>query len=249
MNDIGGNDIGALGEAIVAQNWALATELVSANHHDPNELIGGVPLIRFVLDMASANPPDDIGEYKNIVHILISRDAILNFPGRDHGSYNPLDQAVNIGDAEILTDMVEHGADVNTLDNNGATLLMHTVAVAGGISDGIRWLIDNNADVSVVDNDNKTVLHHAVENNFDPDNLMPLLKLLVERFQQDQLMAVLPTLGLTQAQSAELMEHFIAHAILPPGNQAGGRRRRSFRKTRKTRRRQSKKRKSTRSRK
>lgn len=244
------NDIGALGDAIVAQNWELATELVSANHHDPNEFIGGVPLIRFVLDMASVNPPDDIGEYKNIVHILISRGAILNFPGRDHGFFNPLDQAINIGDAEILTDMMEHGADVNVLDDSGATLLMHVVDIAGGVTDSVRWLLDNNADVSVVDNDNKTVLHHAVENTFDPDNLMPFLKLLVERFQQDQLMAVLPTLGLTQAQSAELMEHYIAHhAILPPGNQAGGRRRRSFRKTRKTQRRQSKKRKSTRRRK
>ncbi len=72
---------------------------------------------------------------------------------------NDLIDAAKEGDLETVQSLIEQGADVNAIDNNGNTALMW--ASARGHTETVGFLIDKGADVNAVDNDGDTALKIA----------------------------------------------------------------------------------------
>jgi ankyrin repeat protein len=64
-------------------------------------------------------------------------------------------------DVETLSHRLEMGADVNAVDETGATALHSAIAWNGG--DAVAVLLDYGADVLRQDRDGNTPLHYAVE--------------------------------------------------------------------------------------
>ena len=46
---------------------------------------------------------------------------------KDENGYTALTQAANIGSADIAKVLIDHGADVNEIDNDDVTVLMHAL--------------------------------------------------------------------------------------------------------------------------
>lgn len=64
-----------------------------------------------------------------------------------------LDEAVRLGEPELVRDLISWGVDVNVKDRDGRTALFHTTSV-----EFTRLLIDAGADVNVVDREGWSIL-------------------------------------------------------------------------------------------
>jgi ankyrin repeat protein len=65
--------------------------------------------------------------------------------------------------------LLDHGADINAVDNSGNTVLHAAFESFDGKNyKCIKMLLDHGADINAVDNSGKTVLHAA----FKPVNLV-----------------------------------------------------------------------------
>jgi ankyrin repeat protein len=62
--------------------------------------------------------------------------------------------------------LIDHGADVNAVNNSGNTVLHAAFKTFGELNyDCIKILIDHGADVNAVDNSGNTVLHAAFKSS------------------------------------------------------------------------------------
>jgi ankyrin repeat protein len=60
--------------------------------------------------------------------------------------------------------LLDHGADINAVDNSGKTVLHAAFKPFNLVNDDyIKMLLDHGADINAVDNSGKTVLHAALE--------------------------------------------------------------------------------------
>ena len=83
-----------------------------------------------------------------------------------HNCCTPLYVSAAYGNVDILSFLVENGADVNASTNSQCTPLM--IATKCNHTDTVAFLIDQGANVNLQDDDDYTALHHAVEaSNFD----------------------------------------------------------------------------------
>ena len=102
-----------------------------------------------------------LGALKNffIVFVLISCQAYKL------GHQEELISAVSKVQLSKVKDLINRGADVNTKDKNGKTILH--IAIENNYEDIVKFLIQNKADVNIKDNDGNTPLHLAVKNGND----------------------------------------------------------------------------------
>ncbi|HEX6384321.1 MAG TPA: sigma-70 family RNA polymerase sigma factor [Anaerolineae bacterium] len=74
--------------------------------------------------------------------------------------------AASTGNIPLLALLVEHGADVNSQDQGGATPLKRAAHM--GQTEAVRWLLDNGANPDVAAANGQTALHTAVIRNRPP---------------------------------------------------------------------------------
>jgi len=74
-------------------------------------------------------------------------------------SRTPLHDAVRTGSEDTVRRLIDAGADVNAVDEDGRTPLHDAARTSSGYT--IRKLIDAGADVNAVDKDGRTPLHDA----------------------------------------------------------------------------------------
>ncbi|CAH1381382.1 unnamed protein product, partial [Tenebrio molitor] len=72
--------------------------------------------------------------------------------------------------------LLDHGADINAVDNSGKTVLHAAFESFGGKNyNCIKMLLDHGADINAVDNSGKTVLHAA----FKDPNYLPEVEVIL----------------------------------------------------------------------
>ena len=104
------------------------------------------------------------------VKVLLKHNA--NIEGRGHYNYGerthlyctPLCCAAADGNVDILSCLMENGADTNACEGNRCTPLM--MASARGHVNAVTVLTDRGADVTLKSKDGKTALHHAVHDGY-----------------------------------------------------------------------------------
>jgi len=107
------------------------------------------------------------------VRALVEKDAgLINV--KDENGRTPLHWATRGTDNEVLTYLIEKGADLNALDSNG-TAPLHSLASRGN-ADGIRILLAKGADIEIKSSNKSTPLHFAVLGK-----RVEIIRLLVER--------------------------------------------------------------------
>ena len=103
--------------------------------------------------------------YADVVRSLVDRGADLNTICQDRDrigrrcQWTPLHVASWNGIIQILTILLEHGADPNALDDSGQTAL-HLASSREGFTD-VELLLEYGADMGVQDEDGWTPLHGA----------------------------------------------------------------------------------------
>jgi ankyrin repeat protein len=61
--------------------------------------------------------------------------------------------------------LLDHGADINAVDNSGKTVLHAAFKTVYGVNyNCIKMLLDHGADINAVDSSGNTVLHAAFDN-------------------------------------------------------------------------------------
>ena len=96
----------------------------------------------------------------------------LNVNAQDNDEMTPLMHAFNKGNSDVVSALVNAGADVNAQNRNGMTPLMHTANE--GNSDVVSALIDAGADVNAQNRHGKTPLMYAAESG-NPDVVSALV--------------------------------------------------------------------------
>lgn len=111
------------------------------------------------------------------VKALLSQGLDVNKKGHEYGK-TALMYAVEAGYCEIAQMLLDKGADVNIVDNNGQTALMLGVRWFAYAKENdtkyaqiIQLLLDKGANINAQDNDGKTALMYMVNalNSFSPD--------------------------------------------------------------------------------
>ncbi len=90
----------------------------------------------------------------------------------------PIIFAAQSGSQELIEYLVEKGADVKALDEDGANLVILTSV--HGNEDLVKWLIDKGVDPKAVTMSGETALHRAVFGS-EPERQVPVMKLLIEK--------------------------------------------------------------------
>ena len=114
-------------------------------------------------------PLSSAARYGDLEMVQVLLDYKANVDARDYGGWAPI-HAVSIGldfilhnipqsPADVTQLLLEHDADVNTLNNNGRTPLQ--IAAANGTIDVVRVLLEHGANVGAQDSEGITALHLA----------------------------------------------------------------------------------------
>ena len=104
------------------------------------------------------------------VKVLLKHNANIEGRGhyhdgqRTHLYCTPLCCAAADGNVDILSCLIENGADINACEGDRCTPLM--MASAGGHVNAVTVLTDLGADVTLKSKDGKTALHHAVHDGY-----------------------------------------------------------------------------------
>jgi palmitoyltransferase len=102
-----------------------------------------------------------IGSYDSVMQFLDTDPSLLNKLDKDGRS--PLHVAALGGHKDIVTELLERGADINIVNHNRFTPL-HWAVVAGYIST-VHFLISKGADINMRDIKGRNILHLAAEND------------------------------------------------------------------------------------
>ena len=95
----------------------------------------------------------------NVVTVLIKEGVDVSLPDYDGRTALHFAAGSSENSCEILSCLIENGADINKGRNDNQTPLM--VAAENGHVSVATFLIEHGADVDLQDNDGKTALHHA----------------------------------------------------------------------------------------
>ena len=96
----------------------------------------------------------------NVVTFLIKEGVDVSIPDYDGRTALHFAAGSSENSCEILSCLIENGADINKGRNDNQTPLM--VAAENGHVSVATFLIEHGADVDLQDNDGKTALHHAL---------------------------------------------------------------------------------------
>lgn len=88
--------------------------------------------------------------------------------------YTPLSQAASIGSDTVALYLIQHGADINDIDNRGNTPLMR--AVECGSANVLKILLGRGADYNTVNRRGNTVIHEAVDFHHVEIDTLKILK-------------------------------------------------------------------------
>lgn len=157
-------------------------------------LSGNIDYVRFFLDKG-ANPnkgystnknkvirdarseylvPLDICKSADMARLLIKSGSDVNFKSFSR-VMTSLTRNIFTGDLEVAKVLIENGAKLNDIDENGDTLLMNTISfptathihnspkIHAGI-DGIRLLLENGVDINATNKQGQTALMVAILN-------------------------------------------------------------------------------------
>ena len=89
----------------------------------------------------------------------------------------PLIQAIQLTQPEIVTPLIEHGADVNARDASGTPALM--LAAQRGQTTLVKLLLDRGADVQAADRDGHTILRPKADAEHGRPALSPDIRALL----------------------------------------------------------------------
>lgn len=103
---------------------------------------------------------------KEVVELLLARDAKLDLKSKNQLNNTPLNAAVAANRLEIARLLLEKGADANAHQHGGITPL-HEAAAAGN-ADMVRLLLAHHADANAISEDNRTPLGMALEKDHQP---------------------------------------------------------------------------------
>ena len=89
----------------------------------------------------------------------------IDINSRGNLAFTPLACVARINNAEMVRDLLNHGAEVNARSADGCTALMEAVRFAGADMESrletVRLLIKSGADMRIKDEEGKTALFHA----------------------------------------------------------------------------------------
>ena len=148
-------DVVSLGQALARMNSSERTSLLSADHALDHRRID-TPLLAAVQN-------EDLDCVKVLLKYNANIEGRGNFTdrkGRRHLSFTPLCCAAVNGNVDILSCLIENGADVNARGDNHFTPLL--LACTCGHVNAVTFLIAHGADVSLKSIDGMTALHHAL---------------------------------------------------------------------------------------
>ena len=93
--------------------------------------------------------------------------SIANIDG-----YTSLHSAVNCS-TETLKEIIDHGADVNSVSKRGRTALL--LGCLNGHMDSVKYLLGAGADPTIADEEGFSCLYAAIAGHCDPDTLLALI--------------------------------------------------------------------------
>ena len=93
-------------------------------------------------------------------HLIARHPEHVNARGRGRGRVTPMHIAAEEGHVNILSLLLDHGADVDGRGNEGSTPL-HRTSIKGELEAG-QFLLDHGADINARDDNGWTPLHWAV---------------------------------------------------------------------------------------
>ena len=97
------------------------------------------------------------------VKLLLDTGAIVNQPSQNNWQVQPLHSAVASRNTEIVTLLLQHGADINVRQQHGFTPL-HTAAQHGD-AEMIKILLEHQADINAITNAGETAMDIALKCN------------------------------------------------------------------------------------
>ncbi len=160
----------ALGIACNAGNWRLARYLIE--HGAKPEPAGGQPVL-----LAAASGEDDPAG----VQLLLRHKARVD--GRGHDQRTALMQACASGNADIVSVLLDAGADRNAHDAQGITPLLD--AARHGHADVVARLAKAKPDVNATDLQQRNALAHAALAGASADLMRQLMMLGVDPTHPD----------------------------------------------------------------
>ena len=105
-----------------------------------------------------------IKEHYDIAHVLIEAGADVNIPEKMDWHRQPIHLAAKVGDLDLVSKLVAHGACVDALDASQMTPL-HWASL-GGHASTVEWLIKHGVPVHKADYLGHTALCRAAEQNY-----------------------------------------------------------------------------------
>ena len=98
--------------------------------------------------------------------------------GKDakHNNWTPLHYASENGHLEIVQFLLSNGAEVDAVDSDNVTPLLHAASRGHVPVDVVEALLDRGANINHQNNDKITPLHYAALGN-----LLPVVKILINR--------------------------------------------------------------------
>lgn len=100
------------------------------------------------------------GEHEKILEVLLDAGANLSCPDFSPSDQIPLHQAIRCSNENMVTILLDRGADVDTRDELHRTALFETLNPHS--LDGALLLLDQGIDLSSCDHKGNTVLHEAI---------------------------------------------------------------------------------------
>ena len=140
---------------------------VAANYRGTTEVVRtlldhGATVARGTTDTSVPSPlflAAGTGEIEKAQLLIAHGDGVNEKWTRRGGSYSPLINAIDMGDAPMVQFLIESGADIHERDLRGLTPLSR--AVLSNYKDVVAVLIAKGADVNVPDGVGLTPLHYA----------------------------------------------------------------------------------------
>jgi len=146
---------------LTSQQQKLVKNLQNGTEQEIAEILKAITDVNFVVN-EGRTPLIYAAAYRNIpaVTLLLQKGAIIDI-GDVRGKTALIYAAKNSNDtAELLTILINAGANINQPDNNKWTPLMH--AARTGHANNVKKLLDLGADEMLQDNNGNTALMHAV---------------------------------------------------------------------------------------